>query len=321
MDDRNGNVVQSTGYFSEVARSVARLVASPVLAGRMLMKGDVVAFYGTLGDDLIPFRDGEFRDSAKPLWLNFGYWREARTYPAACVAMARYLASVAELRPGIDVLEVGCGFAEAAQLWAREYEVRRLVAIDLTPDHIDVARTRVAQAGLTDRIELQVGSATALKFRDATFDAVIALECAFHFKTRAAFFAEAWRVLRPGGVLAMTDMLPLPGSRHSGIWHRVCRRYAYLPEENIYDRNSYAEKLRQAGFGDVTVASIARYVYPGISKYAMLRRRGAGMDSVIELSAAELDADHWLDRGRVHSGLDDYVVVHARKPNDESQAV
>ena len=111
----------------------------------------------------------------------------------------------------------------------------------------------------------------------------------------------------------MMDMLPLPGTCHSGLWHRLCRRYSYIPEENIYDRNSYAEKLRQTGFGNVTVDSLARYVYPGISKYALLRRRGAAMDSIIELSATELDADHWLDRGRVHSGLDDYVVVSARK--------
>jgi microcystin synthetase protein McyJ len=110
------------------------------------------------------------------------------------------------------------------------------------------------------------------------------------------------------------DMLPRPGACHGGVWYRLCRRYGHIPEENMYDRYAYADKLGDAGFVVGGVQSIARYVYPGVSKYAGLRRRGAPLDVFVDLSATEMDADNWLDIGRVHSGLDDYVVAWGDKP-------
>jgi len=54
---------------------------------------------------------------------------------------------------------------------------------------------------LGDRLDLRVGSATSTPFADGSFDRVVALESALRFDTRRKFFEEAFRVLRPGGVL------------------------------------------------------------------------------------------------------------------------
>src|SRR5262245_1576134 len=176
-----------TGYWMELAQYARRLASSPSLAARLLLRGDVSAFYANLGDDLIPFRDEGFADPEKPLWLNFGYWREARTFPDACVALVRYVAEVAELGPRDEVLDVRCGYAEQEFVWVRERYVAHVVGLDATPVHVDVARSRVAAASLERRIAVGLGDACRMPFATGGFDKVTALECAFHFQTREAF--------------------------------------------------------------------------------------------------------------------------------------
>jgi SAM-dependent methyltransferase len=53
-------------------------------------------------------------------------------------------------------------------------------------------------------------------------DVVIALECAFHFRTRQRFFREARRVLRPGGRLVTADIIPMPAAE--GVREKVQQR-------------------------------------------------------------------------------------------------
>ena len=98
----------------EIAGHALHVVKSPIKGFRMLTTGDSAAFYTLLGDDLVFFHGDQFQDSEKPLWLNFGYWKEARNYPDAAVALARLLADWADLRETDDVLDVvGVGTAVA----------------------------------------------------------------------------------------------------------------------------------------------------------------------------------------------------------------
>src|SRR5450759_3989444 len=80
-----------------------------------------------------------------------------------------------------------------------------------SPRPSSAARMRAAEEGLGDRLDFRVGSATDMPFAADSFDRVVALECAHHFYPRSAFLSEAYRVLRPGGVLAATDIVPLDG--------------------------------------------------------------------------------------------------------------
>ena len=163
----------------------------------LILKNDSVAYYSSLGDDVVPDRNEYFLDRTKPLWLNLGFWKEARTYPEACTALATLLADAAMLGPDDEILDVGFGFGEQDLLWKKKYRVKRISGLNVTPVQVEVARGRIRENGSENGIDLRLGSATAMPFPDGSSDKVLALECAFHFKTRDTFFAEAFRVLRP----------------------------------------------------------------------------------------------------------------------------
>jgi ubiquinone/menaquinone biosynthesis C-methylase UbiE len=101
-------------------------------------------------------------------------------------------------------LEVACGAAHAAETVAPF--VRQIVGIDLTRELLDVGATRLAEAGITN-VLLQKGNAEALPFVDRSFDLVFCRSSLHHFGDPRGAVAEMVRVCRPGGRVAINDLI------------------------------------------------------------------------------------------------------------------
>lgn len=251
------------------------------------------------------------------LYLNLGYWREARRLDAACDALVALAADTAEMESGDEVLDVGYGFGDQDLYWMRRYVPARITGLNITASQVRVARDRVQQAGFADRIDLRHGDATRMPLPDRAVDLVIALECAFHFRTRADFFAEAMRVLRPGGRLVTADIIPTAptdGVRPSGAqrvsWGLVARKFA-IPLANAYDRRTYAARLVAAGFAGLEVRSIRDHVFAPLHR--CLRGDPAPVRRLHPLVRPVLYAALMMEPERVYAGLD-YVIARAVKP-------
>jgi microcystin synthetase protein McyJ len=278
---------------------------------RLLMRSNPVDYYKYLGDDVVEGKAEGFRDPEKPLWLNLGYWKDAQTYPEAASAMARLLGDALQLQAADRLLDVGFGFAEQDFLWLAEYGVSHITGLNITPMQVERAQQRASERKLSDRLKLMVGSATEIPFEANSFTKVSALECAHHFLTREQFFAEAFRVLEPGGRLGLCDGVPQPGQPLTFFTKLVLRRWA-SPVENFYDRDVYAEKLRSIGFVNVSVRSICRDVFPGTLRYSTLRRSGVPLLEA-RVSLTPDDVTKGLEEWN-KLGLTDYVLATAEKP-------
>jgi len=108
------------------------------------------------------------------------------------------------LRPGLSILDVGCGVGAITLDLARSAHPARIVGIDVDPVQIAVAHSSAQERGITTAT-FQVGSASRLPFPDASFDAVYATAVVLYLRDPVRALAEMRRVLRPGGIAAVAD--------------------------------------------------------------------------------------------------------------------
>lgn len=280
----------------------------------LVKQSNSAEFYEYLGDDVIEGCNSQFEDKNKPLWLNLGYWETARTYGAACSAMADLVGKAAHLDEQSELLDVGFGFAEQDFHWLEKFRIKHVIGLDITPVHVERASQRAKERGSSDKMDLRLGSATELALQSSSVSSVTALECSFHFDTREKFFAEAFRVLRPGGYLGTADILPSAGDNPPNAVAKIALKRFALPLVNMYDRDEYRRKLEALGFVDVTCTSIRNHVIPGYTKYTELRRKGKTIyDARIDLTAEEIANCYGLHNWTA-IGITDYIVCSARKP-------
>lgn len=247
-------------------------------------------------------------------YLNLGYWaKENMKWEEASDELVRSLGRLGNLRPADRILDVGFGFGEQDLLWNREFGCRDLLGINLAPLHVSGAAGLIEQQGLMESIHYQFGDATAIPFQAAVFDKVVALECAFHFKTREEFFREAYRVLKPAGILVTADIVRGARKRPPPWHHRILRflheRFWQIPKQNRYDAVQYHQRLQQAGFHHVSVNDISDKVFDPLV-----------INHLIPLSATQNSLTRFFLRqvGEFcRSGFLRYVFAKARKPGQE----
>jgi len=111
--------------------------------------------------------------------------------------------SLLDIRPGDRILEVGCGPGALIQALAARATEGLVVGIDPSPTMLRQASKRNAQAIREGRVRLEQGSATALPFEEASFDKALSANSLPFWPDQEAGLREMWRVLRPGGIIAI----------------------------------------------------------------------------------------------------------------------
>jgi len=158
--------------------------------------------------------------------------------------------AIAALRPGVTVVDLGSGGGFDCFLAARQVGPQgRVIGVDMTPDMITRARQNAAQTPHRN-VEFRLGEIEHLPVADQTADAIMS-NCVINLSPdKATVFSEAFRVLRPGGRLAISDVVargPLPENiRKDLALYTGCVAGAATIAET-------EQLLREAGFVDIRV--------------------------------------------------------------------
>lgn len=253
-------------------------------------------------------------------FLSFGFWlKDVVDYHQAVDALIQHvLAKENPQHKGI-ILNVACGYgAETLKIYEKIHP-EKIIALDITDAHIQFAKQHIDSLGLSGHIQFENMDACKINFPEKTFDYVIGIEGPAHFKTRAQFLQKAFDVLKPSGVLLLTDIIVDREVANHGYYNRfmgrLCSKHWYMPEENWMSIPQLVELLKQIGFHIDKAESLGSKVYPGFSKFNIkwetvrgaIRTRGLRIGLLLTFIS-------WL-LGHVHRRkLIDYVFIRAVRP-------
>jgi len=221
--------------------------------------------------------------------------------------------TLASLEPGQTVLDLGSGGGIDCFFAARKVgEHGRVIGVDMTPAMLEKARANRTKLGL-DNVEFRLGEIEHLPVADESVDVIIS-NCVINLSPeKAQVFREAYRTLKPGGRLAVSDIVsdgPLPAALNDDpqAWCACV--------SGAIDAQAYADELAAAGFEEI---KIERVEYGTEQIEQLLESSGAELPGT-DAESDETRSAYALVDGKLtkldapHDALPYSARITARKP-------
>ncbi|HEX5766485.1 MAG TPA: class I SAM-dependent methyltransferase [Woeseiaceae bacterium] len=229
----------------------------------------------------------------------------ARGFPATVE-----LADRLPLKTGQHIVDIGCGLGGPARYLAKRFQCN-VSGVDITEPFVEAANKFTALLRMEGQVNIEHGDGQHLPYADSAFDGAVTQHVTMNVADRPAFFAEAYRVLKPGAFFALTEHgLGEKGNPHYPVPWSMDGSGAYL----VTPSNTSA-LLQQAGFVDVRIEDTGTKYAAGYKAAIEKAQRGElpplGMHLLMGETAPQKmrNALRNIEEGRTHP-----IQVICRKP-------
>ena len=258
---------------------------------------------------------------------HFGYYKPGTKWPfpinAALRRMEEHLCDSLRLNPGASVLDAGCGVGHVALQLARKGF--RVSGIDVTENHIRWAKQEIQVNRLADAVNVSLMDYHHLDgFDDESFDGVYTMETLVHSTDPEKALAEFFRVMKPGGSIALYEYDHpdfRSASKDSESDHllrqmEMVNRHASMPANIMFSQGTLQQMLEEQGFRDVVVEDLTENIRPMARLFFLVAYLPYIFICVLGMQEWFINTMAGVEGYRVlRKGLWRYVVVTARKPS------
>ncbi len=222
-------------------------------------------------------------------FVHWGYWEDPKlsdkSVPDLVRAMDRLndvLLDAALLKDGQAVLDAGCGFGGTLAAIDERFSKMTLAGVNIDPRQLEVAKEQVKHRPV-NHLEFFEADACALEFPDQSFDRILAVECVFHFPSRAGFLKQAARLLKKGGRLVLSDFVPkrIGGPRWLGQDWVERQIAAGFGRNRGWDEGDYAAMAEAAGLRVLIDKDITKNTLPTYPALLRALRRTPGARAML----------------------------------------
>jgi len=222
---------------------------------------DVINLYDSLSDIMRLATGGDM--------LNFGYWDNEISLPIlAQKKLCSIFAKKAQLESGQQIVDIGSGLGAPAFEWHNAFSPIEITSVNINFEQLQYSLQQIRKLNdVNKNFQFINSTATILPFGDESIDRVLSLESAQHFKPLKNFFAESYRILRKGGILAIS--IPVVTKKFSML--KLGLLSMTWPSEH-YSIDFVKLLLKQVGFSEIETQKIGSNVYEPLADYYIKNR-------------------------------------------------
>src|SRR3989338_2260335 len=199
-------------------------------------------------DETSPFYRYIWYLNSQSYALHYGLWdRNTKNLHEALLNTNEFMSRQAGIKKGTEVLDAGCGIG-GSSIWLAKNIQAKVTGISISSKQIEKANELAEKYGVSTLVTFYLKDYLHTEFKDNTFDVVWAIESVCHAKKKEAFLAEAYRILKKGGKIIISDgfLKRKPINKREKQLTLDFYRGMLLP--NLSSFSKFENKMKSVGF-------------------------------------------------------------------------